>query len=503
MKAVRTIRVRFGVMLVGALALFALTGAAAPAAPAKAPTPAVQEEIPITTSSAEARELFVKARQLAANNHNPEARKVLEQAIAKDPNFALAYVYQAMMETDTNKGLALVDNAAALADKTKVSDGERMWLKEVQLYWKGLHDLRVENFHSMVKAYPKDRWALLNLGLLFIFTQEDQKAVEQLSTLTQQAPDFAPAYSGLGSAQKNLGNFADAEKSLKKYTELLPKDAAAWDSYGWLLAKQSKFDESIAAFDKALSLDPKYAPSLLGQGLDLVLKGKPADGRKLFAEAAELAQDDWWRQTACYALSISYLFEKKVDQAVVEQQKAFALYEKKKDLTSASWIAMDLGHVLAQSARAKEAQAQFSKALDLLGKSAGPEEAKASIKGWMAWDQALMALKADDLKTAKLKADEFKAFAEKYGTPGRRQGVHQLAGMIALKEKRWDDAVAELNQAPPRSCMAMVGLAEAYLAKGDKDKARQQLTKAANFNEIDLEFGLTRSVAKDKLAKLK
>ena len=41
------------------------------------------------------------------------------------------------------------------------------------------------------------------------------------------------------------------------------------------------------------------------------------------------------------------------------------------------------------------------------------------------------------------------------------------------------------------------------LAKGDKEKAREMWTKAANFNELDLEFALMRPVALQKLSEVK
>jgi predicted negative regulator of RcsB-dependent stress response len=87
--------------------------------------------------------------------------------------------------------------------------------------------------------------------------------------------------------------------------------------------------------------------------------------------------------------------------------------------------------------------------------------------------------------------------------PATPAGDPPLAGLIAVKEKRWDDAIAELLKTNPRNCTVLIGLGDAWLAKGDKEKARQQFTRAANFNELDLEFAAVRSVAQQKLAALK
>ena len=48
-------------------------------------------KIPITTSSDDARQLYMKGRDLAEKLRATDARRLYEQAIVKDPNFALAY----------------------------------------------------------------------------------------------------------------------------------------------------------------------------------------------------------------------------------------------------------------------------------------------------------------------------------------------------------------------------------------------------------------------------
>jgi tetratricopeptide (TPR) repeat protein len=496
MKAMRSERVHLLKLLAPGL-LVALTGAAAPAS-------APQEEIPITTSSPEARAQFVKAREFVAYGHFPEARKALDEAVAKDPNFVLAQIYKAMLETDTAKGFETLDKARALIAKTQVSDGERLWLEYQQFASKAQQSRRLETVEKMVKAYPKDRWAMLENGWLQTFLQQNEKAVEVLTRLTQLAPDFGAAWATLAAAQQNLENYAEAEKAFKKQAELLPNEPAAWDAQGWLLMKEGKFDEAGAAFDKAISLDAKLCSPVLGQGLDQALKGKGAEGRKTFAKALEIAQDDWCRNSAQYGMSISYLLENKVDPAVQELQKAVAMWEKNKDFAAMGDTVAESGFVLSLSSRTKDAVAHYAKAGAHYDKSALPAETKALYKSlWLVHHQAIHFLQAGDLKMAKQKAADFKQTADKNSTPPRQLATHQLAGLIAVKEKRWDDAIAEPQKANPRNCTVMVGLGDAYLAKGDKDKARQLWTRAANFNELDLEFAAMRSVAQQKLAALK
>jgi hypothetical protein len=57
-----------------------------------ADTRAAEEKVPITTSSAEARELYLKGRDLAERLRATDARRFYEQAVARDANFALGYI---------------------------------------------------------------------------------------------------------------------------------------------------------------------------------------------------------------------------------------------------------------------------------------------------------------------------------------------------------------------------------------------------------------------------
>src|SRR4029453_14155469 len=73
-----------------------------------AQTAADGDKIPITTSSPEARKLYLDGRDLLEKLRATDARRLFEQAVAKDPNFALAYVGLGQ-HAGPNGGVAAVD----------------------------------------------------------------------------------------------------------------------------------------------------------------------------------------------------------------------------------------------------------------------------------------------------------------------------------------------------------------------------------------------------------
>ena len=60
-------------------------------------------KIPITTSSTEARDLYLKGRDLAEKLRATDARRFYEQAVEKDKNFALGYVGLANTRADDER----------------------------------------------------------------------------------------------------------------------------------------------------------------------------------------------------------------------------------------------------------------------------------------------------------------------------------------------------------------------------------------------------------------
>jgi tetratricopeptide (TPR) repeat protein len=68
--------------------------------------------------------------------------------------------------------------------------------------------------------------------------------------------------------------------------------------------------------------------------------------------------------------------------------------------------------------------------------------------------------------------------------------------MIALSEKDYDKAIAELNQANQQNPQNLYRLSQAYQGKGDSAKAKEFGAKAAAFNSLpQLNYAFVRTKA--------
>ena len=211
-------------------------------------------KVPITTKSKEARALYLQGRDLAESLQGQESRSFFQQAVEKDPDFAMAHMQLAFVQPSAKEFFTSLDRAVALVDK--VSDGERMWIQGVDAGVNGFAMKQREYYQRMVDAYPNDERAYNLLGNNYFGQQEYTAAIEQYNKAVEIAPEFSQPYNQLGYSYRFLGNYEEAETAFQKYIELIPNDPNPYDSYAELLMKMGRYDESIASYKEALTQNP-------------------------------------------------------------------------------------------------------------------------------------------------------------------------------------------------------------------------------------------------------
>ena len=151
-----------------------------------------------------------------------------------------------------------------------------------------------------------------------------------------------------------------------------------------------------------------------------------------------------------------------------------------------------------------EAKEQFERLLKMSEGSSLSQEIKDNTKRFHHYNLAAVALGMKDYATAKAEAEEFRKGAEASRNPAQVKQAHQLAGMIALGEKDYDKAIAELQQANQQNPQNLYRLCQAYQGKGDNAKAKESCTKAAGFNSLPLlNYALIRTKAQKMAADMK
>jgi tetratricopeptide (TPR) repeat protein len=456
-------------------------------------------KIPITTTSDEARQLYLKGRDLAENLRATDSRALLEQAVAKDPAFALAHLLLANTAGTAKEFFDSMSRAKTAS--AKASEPERLMILGQDAGVRGDTAAQKTQLTKLVSLYPNDERAHNLIGIYSFGQQDYAGAVAHLQKATEVNPSFSPAYNMLGYSYRFLGRYPEAEKAFQKYIALIPKDPNPYDSYAELLMKMGRFKESIAQYEKALAIDPNFAASYIGISTDQILLGSSDQARNALDKLAEKSRNVGERRLAAFWTAASHVHDGAYDKALGAVQRAYALADKEGDKASLSGDLKQMGDILLESGKPDDAAAKYTQSVETINGASVPEEVKAATRRQGLFDEAEVALAKKDVKTAKLKAEAYAKEVAAKQVPFEVRQQHEINGLIALEEKDHTRAVAELKQANQQDPRVLYHLGLAYKGQGDAAKARETLTASANFNGLSFNYAYVRKRAQQALAK--
>src|SRR5262245_29948162 len=222
------------------------------------------------TSDTTAYELYLKGRSLWGKRGGENLRQAIafyEQAIARDPNYALAY-----------SGLAeayviLPNYTAVVASREAFSKAKAAALKALQL------DDKLAEAHT----------ALADV----LFNDFDMAgSISEFQRAIALNPNYATAHQWYGcDPLRALGRFDEAIAEGKRAVELDPLSPIINSDLGQTLSIARRYDEAIAQFHKTLEIDPMFwvAHSALGGALER--KGDLPAAIAEFTKAQQLSDD--------------------------------------------------------------------------------------------------------------------------------------------------------------------------------------------------------------------
>ena len=439
-------------------------------------------KIATTTASEEARKEFVKGRDLAERLLIQDSIQHFDKAISLDANFALAELNRANVSPTAKEFFDHLKKAVSLADRA--SEGERLLILGTEAGANGNTVKQKELLEKLVAAYPNDERARFTLAGYYFGQQDFPSAILHYKKATEVAPSYSPAYNLLGYAYRQNEEYTNSEQAFRKYIELIPNDPNPYDSLAELYLKIGKFDDAITQYRKALSIDSNFINSHLGIGAALMYQGKTDEAAAEINKITTKARSDGERRGALFALTVLAADSGKLDQALAEVDKQYALGEKSGDVPNMAGDLQLRGNILLEAGRYDEAKQAYERSLKMTLDSSLSSEIKENAKLFHHYNLASVALGKKDLATAKSETEEFRKGAEAAKNPAQVKQAHELAGRIALEEKKYDQAIAELLQANQQNPYDLYRLCQAYQGKGDAQKAKEFCGKAGGFNSL-------------------
>ena len=456
--------------------------AAAASVEATTPKPAGDGKVPITTSSAEAKAEFEQGRTLVDNLKITDSTAHFQKAVELDPSFAIAELSLANSSPNGTAFFEHLNKAVALADKA--SNGERLTILAAQAGANGDGKSQRSDLEQLVAAYPNDERAHFALGTYLFGVNEYPAAIEQFQKAVALNPNYASAYNLLGYSYRQNVNYPDAEKAFQKYVELIPKDPNPYDSYAELLLKMGRFDDAIAQYRKALEIDPNFINAHQGIAMALLYQGKPDQAVAELANIDKKARTDGEKRTGLFALYVVHVDSGKLQKALEDAQAQYTLGEKSNDVGAMSFDKGLEGTIYLEMGKPDQAKKEYEAGVQLVQASNLSQGIKDNSDLVLHYNLARVAVAKKDLPTAKKEADTFRAGAATSKNPNQVKNAHELDGIVALAEKDYDKAIAELSQANPQNPQDFYRICVAYQGKGDAVKATEYCTKAADFNSL-------------------
>src|SRR5262245_10501418 len=417
------------VAIVGSLAALAVVACSQPTpqaeaeareeAPAGASPQASQtgtpKEVAITTSSEEARKLYLQGRDLVEKIRFTDGNKFFHQAVEKDPDFALAWL-AAANSSATAKDF-FDELKKAVETSSKASEGERHMILAADAGAKSDPAAQLDHLTKLAAMFPDDARVLNLLGGYYFGTQDYERASEQYNRAIAANPALSTPYNQLGYAQRFLLHYPESEQAFKKYIELIPDDPNPYDSYAELLMKLGRFDESIAQYEKALAIDKTFVPSYIGIANDNMFMGRSDEARKTLARLQGVARNPGEQRQALTWMAASYLFEGKTREAVKKVGEMRDVAQKAGDMASISGDYQFTGDILLNTGSPGEALGNYRKAVETIEGADVPAEVKNATRRNSLYNEARVALAKKDLATAKARAEDYRKEVEEKRVP--------------------------------------------------------------------------------------
>ena len=466
---------------------------------------AAAQEIPVTTASADARLAFDAGQAALDRGDAAQANELFRAAVAADANFTYGWVNLSNVAFSTeefNAALRAGEQGAARA-----SEGERILLEFNKLFLANNFEAQLSLARQLTAKYPESprAWMLLagaQAGLNQFAQQRDT-----LVRVIELAPWFAPASFALGGSYlfNQPTDFSKAEKYYRQAISIAPGNDMYYWSLGDVYRGSNRLEEARRYYKLALQLDPKDPTAPLKLGHVNSFLGNFDEARKDYDRGIEAGgpanagflvpfKSLTWVYAGEPAKAIQSLEQLVADIDSFGAGKDQVMNAKIFALTTAARIAFHSG----LNDDAERVLALRTVLMRENARLVGTPQFSNIQETQIAFFAGQLAAWKGDYKSAAKLAQKTAQLVAGESNPRKLEPYHELLGLIALSQKSYKKAVAELRLADQTQLHNKYLLAQALEATNARDEAKQLYKEVAenNFNTVD--FALLRAEALKK-----
>ena len=283
------------------------------------------------TENVKAYDFYLQGRNALRNSRNAadmkQANALFEQAIDKDPNFALAYTGLAdaslRLYTETKEGIWAQKATLAAQQAERLSNN----LPEVHrsLGWvystTGKYSEAITELKRALELAPNSDDSYRRLGDAYRANGQNDEAIAAYQSAIVANPYFWMNHNALGKAYLELGDTAKALPAFQKVAELASDNAIGYENIGNVYMREAKWAEAIPQFEKGLAIAPD-SETYSNLGTAYFWLKRYDDSTKMFAKATEMTPND---EVLFGNLGDAYRWSGHSEQAAAAYDKAISL----------------------------------------------------------------------------------------------------------------------------------------------------------------------------------
>jgi tetratricopeptide (TPR) repeat protein len=449
---------------------------------------AASSTLPLTTSSAKARELYEKGISDFENLYLERCNDDWRAAVKEDPKFALAW---AMIAWNGGNPQEVSDaRAKARALAATLTPGEQLMIAWIAKPQEGDYIGGISAMNDLMELYPRDKHVLYLAGNWLMLENGDDQALVIMQKALALDKNFAPGVNDLAYLYARRREFDKALQLMDRYVAMLPKEPNPQDSYAELSRMAGKFDVALERYHAALKIDPDFVSSQLGLADTYALMGNQEQARVEYDKAIRFAHTEADRLTYDMQKATTWVREGKYAEAdKALQQIASTAHAKEQDLQEAQAL-RQMAEYQADDRTALKYAASAEDALghrDTISAVDRNEELSRILR--------IRVVRSGDAKLS----SEAMARLQSLATSTRNHTIlanwHGAAGAVLVEQKKFDEAIAELEEDQDNP-FTMDLLAQAYYQANQPEKLHELEVRLRGTNLPTLEQALVVPAAR-------
>jgi len=449
--------------------------------------------LPITTSSAKARELYIKGMEDYENLYLERCNEDWRQAVKEDPNLAVAWAWIAFNSGDPQEVSAARAKAKDLAPKTNA--GEQLMISWIVKVQEGDFLGGITAMNDMLAMYPRDKHLFYLAGNWLMGENGNDHARHMMEKALSIDKDYPAALNDLAYVDARDRQFNKAFEAMDRYVVMLPKEPNPQDSYGELKRMAGDFDSALAHYRAALKMDPDFVTSQLGLGDTYALMGNQEQARIEYDKAIRFAHNEADRLNYGMQKAMTYVRDGNYAEADKQfQDIAATAHAKNQDLQEAQAL-RHMAEYQADNTIALKHLKLAEESLDhraTISMSDREEELSRILR-----NRVVHAAHAGNQALAEKSLQQLETMSNGSRNRVIQSSFHGAAGTLLMDQKKYEDAIAHLEEDQDNP-FTMELLVQAYYQTMQTDKLHEAEVRLRGTNVPTMEQAIVVPAARSK-----